>query len=157
MNFTIAWTTGNLLSVHICRFSLNIHFSWAFILAKMLCKHQKDLKFRQNSWGNKLAFNGKHCWICPGLLQCCFAQSFISLLVWRLKVSLNGNNTEWGKLKVTVYPPLASWFRTPRCAWISETETPPAISTASLGGLLSTLTVLSYSFTQHRHSTFCFF
>lgn len=107
---------GNLLSVHICRFFLNIHFSWAFILAKMLCKHQKDLKFRQNSWRNKLAFNGKHCWIGPGLLLCCFAQSFTSSLVWRLKVSLNGTNTEWGKLKVTVYPPLASWFRTPSCA-----------------------------------------
>lgn len=52
------------------------------------------------------------CWICPGLLLCCFSQSFISLLVWRLKVSLNGN-TEWEKLKATVYPPLASWFRTP--------------------------------------------
>lgn len=53
------------------------------------------------------------CWVCPGLLLCCFAQSFISLLVWRLKVSVNGNNREWEKLKVTVYPALDPWFRTP--------------------------------------------
>ena len=63
----------NLLSVNICRFSLNIHFSWAFILAKLLCcfakiflesKHQKDLKHlqkRRRGEGaeNKQAFSGK--------------------------------------------------------------------------------------------------
>lgn len=147
---------GNLLSAHICRFFLNIYFSWAFILAKMLCKHQKDLKFRQNSWRNKLAFNGKHCWIGPGLLLCCFAQSFTSSLVWRLKVSLNGNNTGGGKLKVTVYPPLASWFRTPSCA-LDQWNRDASSHLCLFGRSPLHATCAFYSFTQHRHSPFCFF
>lgn len=87
----------NLLSVNICRFSLNIHFSWAFILAKLLCYNISDLKHRQKAGKTSQHSMESACWIHPGLLLCCFAQPLISLLVWRLKVAFSGNRREWEK------------------------------------------------------------
>lgn len=97
MNFTIACTMRNLLSVNICRFSLNIHFSWAFILAKLLCYNISDLKHRQKAGKTSQHSMESACWIHPGLLLCCFAQPLISLLVLRLKVAFSGNRREWEK------------------------------------------------------------
>lgn len=87
----------NLLSVNICRFSLNIHFSWAFILAKLLCYNISDLKHRQKAGKTSQHSMESACWIHPGLLLCCCAQPLISLLVWRLKVAFSGNRREWEK------------------------------------------------------------
>lgn len=69
----------------------------------------------------KLHSTESTCWISPGLLLCCFAQSFISLLVWRLKVTLNGNYTEWEKLKNHCVPTTSSGLQVMHR--ITETET----------------------------------
>lgn len=114
----------NLLSVNICRFSLNIHFSWAFILAKLLCYNISDLKHRQKTGKTSQHSMESACWIHPGLLLCCFAQPLISLLVWRLNAAFSGNRREWEKTDVCTSPLLAQWFRTLSCAWPAHATLP---------------------------------
>lgn len=99
-------------------FIFHEHSFWQSCFAKVFLesKHQKDLKHRKRGGGgggiNRHSMEST-CWIHPGLLLCCFAQSFISLLVWRLKVAISENGREWQKLNVSASPSLAQWFRTP--------------------------------------------